>query len=152
VHSECLTGDAIGSLRCDCGAQLQASLKQISEVGNGALIYIRSHEGRGIGLGNKIRAYALQDQGMDTVEANHHLGFKADLRHYGVGAQIIKQLGVSEIKLLTNNPKKLIGLAGYGLSIVERVSIDMEANTHNAFYLQTKKDKMGHMINGVNKK
>jgi 3,4-dihydroxy 2-butanone 4-phosphate synthase/GTP cyclohydrolase II len=146
VHSECLTGDALGSLRCDCGPQLQSALRQIAESGNGVLVYMRRHEGRGIGLANKIRAYALQDQGMDTVEANRHLGFQVDLRHYGLGAQILRSLGVKQLKLLTNNPKKIVGLDGYGLEILERVSIEVPANTHNFGYLQTKKDKLGHHL------
>ncbi len=146
VHSECVTGDALGSLRCDCGVQLQAALQRIVENGSGVLVYMRRHEGRGIGLANKIRAYQLQDQGMDTVEANRHLGFKADLRHYGIGAQILRHLGFHKLRLLTNNPKKIIGLDGYHLEIVEQVPIEVQWTQHNRSYLEAKRDKLGHHL------
>lgn len=147
VHSECVTGDALGSQRCDCGLQLQSALLRIAKHGSGVLVYIRNHEGRGIGLGNKIKAYHLQDGGMDTVQANQHLGFKADLRHYGVGAQILRHLGVRKMRLLTNNPKKIVSLKGYGLEVVDRVPICVPVNKHNYNYLNTKKEKMGHRLN-----
>jgi len=145
MHSECLTGDVFNSLRCDCHDQLNSALDQIEEAGIGVLVYMRQ-EGRGIGLENKILAYKLQDEGKDTVEANEALGFKPDLRDYGIGAQILLDLGVRKIRLLTNNPKKVIGLKGYGLEIVERVPIEMPANKNNERYLKTKRDKLGHII------
>jgi len=151
VHSECLTGDVFGSLRCDCGDQLIRALCQIEREGCGVLLYMRQ-EGRGIGLKNKLTAYHLQDMGYDTVEANMKLGFKPDLRDYGIGAQILYDLGVRKIRLLTNNPKKVVGLAGFGLEIIERIPIEVEPNPVNEKYLMTKRDKMGHLIlNGKNK-
>ena len=147
VHSQCLTGDIFGSMRCDCGQQLEASLKKIESCGKGVLVYLRQ-EGRGIGLKNKIKAYQLQDEGLDTVEANHALGFKSDLREYGIGAQILLECNVKKMKLLTNNPKKIIGLEGFGLEIVDRVAIEFATNNVNEKYMETKRDKLGHLIMG----
>ena len=150
VHSECLTGDVFGSSRCDCGGQLHAAMRMIAQEGSGVVLYMRQ-EGRGIGLVNKIRAYKLQDEeGFDTVEANLKLGFKADLRDYGIGAQILRDLGVSKMRMLTNNPKKIVGLEGYGIEVVDRVPIEMEAGEENKGYLLCKRDRMGHLIQ-VNK-
>ncbi len=145
VHSECLTGDVFGSLRCDCNAQLVASMERVEMEGCGIVLYMRQ-EGRGIGLLNKLKAYNLQDEGLDTVEANEELGFRADLRDYGIGAQILRDLGVGKMRLLTNNPKKIIGLTGYGLEVVERVPLEVHPNQHNERYLTTKRDKLGHLI------
>jgi 3,4-dihydroxy 2-butanone 4-phosphate synthase/GTP cyclohydrolase II len=145
VHSECLTGDVFHSHRCDCGPQLEAALKQIDEAGSGVLLYMRQ-EGRGIGLINKLRAYQLQEQGLDTVDANIKLGFAPDLRDYGIGAQILKDVGVRDIRLLTNNPRKIKGLEGYGLNVVERVPLQIIENEDNTGYLHTKKTKMGHLL------
>jgi 3,4-dihydroxy 2-butanone 4-phosphate synthase / GTP cyclohydrolase II len=145
VHSECLTGDVFGSLRCDCGDQLDAALKKVGEVGEGVVLYMRQ-EGRGIGLVNKLKAYKLQDEGMDTVEANERLGFKPDLRDYGIGAQILRDLGVGKIRLLTNNPKKVVGLHAYGLEIVDRVALEIPYTQLNERYLKAKRDKLGHIL------
>jgi 3,4-dihydroxy 2-butanone 4-phosphate synthase/GTP cyclohydrolase II len=146
VHSECFTGDILGSLRCDCGAQLHEAMRRIDEEGEGIVVYIRGHEGRGIGLRHKLEAYALQDGGLDTVEANIELGFSPDVRDYGVGAQILVDLGVTTMRLLTNNPSKRAGLEGYGLQIVERVPLQSEPNSENVNYLKVKRDKMGHLL------
>jgi 3,4-dihydroxy 2-butanone 4-phosphate synthase / GTP cyclohydrolase II len=148
VHSECLTGDVFGSFRCDCGPQLEQALINIEKNGKGVLLYMRQ-EGRGIGLINKIKAYALQEEGMDTVEANEHLGFKADARDYGIGAQILHSLGVRKMILMTNNPKKRVGINSYGLEVVDTKSIEIVANKHNESYLKTKKDKMGHLLKNM---
>jgi len=147
-HSECLTGDVMGSLRCDCGEQLRKAMETIDKEGRGVIIYMRQ-EGRGIGLINKLKAYELQDQGMDTVEANQHLGFKADMRDYGVGAQILLALGVRKIRILTNNPRKLVGLQGYGIEIVDRVAIEANPTCSNRGYLKAKREKLGHLLEKV---
>ena len=145
IHSECLTGDVFGSLRCDCGEQIEMALKLLAEEGTGVFLYMRQ-EGRGIGLHNKIKAYSLQDDGLDTVEANKSLGFEPDLRHYGVGAQILQDLGIKKLRLLTNNPKKVVGLSGFDLEIVDRLPIEASVNDENLSYLQTKKARMGHIL------
>jgi 3,4-dihydroxy 2-butanone 4-phosphate synthase/GTP cyclohydrolase II len=145
VHSECLTGDVFSSRRCDCGPQLRQALRQVNAEGCGVVLYMRQ-EGRGIGLGPKIKAYKLQEQGYDTVEANRKLGFGSDLREYGLGAQILTDLGLKRIRLLTNNPRKIVGLEGYGLEVVEQVPIRIRPNPHNAQYLKAKRDKLGHWL------
>jgi 3,4-dihydroxy 2-butanone 4-phosphate synthase/GTP cyclohydrolase II len=145
VHSECLTGDVFGSRRCDCGPQLHQAMRQVAEVGCGVVVYMRQ-EGRGIGLAPKIKAYKLQEQGYDTVEANQKLGFDMDLREYGLGAQILADLGLKTIRLLTNNPRKIVGLDGYGLDVVEQLPIKVKPNPHNARYLKTKREKLGHLL------
>lgn len=145
IHSECLTGDALFSLRCDCGAQLEAALEKIADAGRGAVLYLRQ-EGRGIGLGNKIRAYALQDQGADTVEANHQLGFPADAREYDLAIDLLKAIGLCHIKLMTNNPRKFDALKAAGIEVVERVAIESGRNPHNAKYLDAKRAKLGHWL------
>jgi 3,4-dihydroxy 2-butanone 4-phosphate synthase/GTP cyclohydrolase II len=149
AHSQCLTGDTFGSVRCDCGEQLRLSMEMIEKEGRGVVLYILNHEGRGIGLANKIRAYAMQDEGADTVEANRKLGFKPDQRDYGIGAQILVALGVRRLRLITNNPRKFVGLTGYGLEIVERVPLEVPPNACNLRYLKTKKEKMGHILDLV---
>jgi 3,4-dihydroxy 2-butanone 4-phosphate synthase/GTP cyclohydrolase II len=149
AHSQCLTGDTFGSSRCDCGEQLHQAMEIIEKEGRGVILYILNQEGRGIGLTNKIRAYAIQDRGADTVEANRRLGFKPDQRDYGIGAQILVALGIKKIRLMTNNPRKFIGLAGYGLEIVDRVPIEVRPNQTNLKYLKTKKEKLGHILDMV---
>ena len=145
-HSECLTGDVFGSLRCDCGVQLDLALERVAAEDQGVVVYLRGHEGRGIGLGHKLRAYSLQDQGRDTVEANVELGFPADSREYGIGSQILVDLGITTMRVMTNNPAKYGGLEGYGLEIVERVPLRAEPNDENISYLRTKRDKLGHLL------
>jgi len=149
AHSQCLTGDTFGSVRCDCGEQLRQSMEMIEKEGRGVVLYILNHEGRGIGLANKIRAYAMQDEGADTVEANRRLGFKPDQRDYGIGAQILVALGIRRLRLITNNPRKFVGLTGYGLEIAERVPLEVPPNACNLRYLKTKKEKMGHILDLV---
>jgi len=146
VHSECMTGDVFASARCDCGPQLHKAMEMIDKIGQGVILYL-AQEGRGIGIINKIKAYDLQDHGADTVEANEKLGFSADLRDYGFGAQVLMELGLKKIKLLTNNPRKIVGLEGYGIQVVGRVPLEVDHHEENADYLQTKKDKLGHMLN-----
>ncbi len=146
VHSECLTGDVFGSLRCDCGVQLDRALERVAREGEGVVVYLRGHEGRGIGLGHKLRAYSLQDQGRDTVEANLELGFPADSREYGIGAQVLVDLGVTTMRLMTNNPSKYGGIEGYGLEIVERVPMTTTPNRENIAYLRAKQEKLGHLL------
>ena len=149
VHSQCLTGDIFGSSRCDCGDQLHQAMEMVEKEGKGVILYIINQEGRGIGLVNKIKAYAMQDKGLDTVEANQHLGFKPDQRDYGIGAQILVSLGVNKLRLITNNPRKFIGLSGYGLEIIERVPLEIPPGKSNIDYLRTKKEKMGHILDMV---
>ena len=151
VHSSCITGDIFGSCRCDCGHQLEEAMKMVEQASKGVIVYM-NQEGRGIGLLNKLKAYKLQEQGRDTVEANEELGFKADSRDYGVGAQILRKLGLKKIKLLSNNPQKRTGLIGYGIEVVENISIEIKSNKHNDFYLKTKRDKMGHTLFKLNEK
>ena len=151
VYTLCLTGDIFGSCRCDCGPQLQTAVENGKEAGRGVIVYM-NQEGRGIGLLNKLKAYKLQEKGRDTVEANEDLGFKPDTRDYGVGAQILRELNVQKIKLMSNNPKKRTRLMGYGLEIVENIPIEIDSNEHNAFYLKTKRDKMGHKLDNLDEK
>ena len=148
VHSQCLTGDVFGSFRCDCGSQLEAALRKINEEGKGILLYV-TQEGRGIGIVNKLKAYALQDEGMDTVQANEALGFKADLRDYGLGAQVLADLGIKKMRLMTNNPRKIVGLEGYGLTVLDRVPLEVNPREENLRYLETKKEKLGHMLTNL---
>ena len=149
MHSECLTGDVFGSLRCDCGPQLQAALQQVADEGLGVVVYLRGHEGRGIGIGHKLQAYTLQDQGHDTVDANLELGLPVDSREYGIGAQILVDLGITTMRLLTNNPAKRGGLEGFGLEIVERVPLEVTPNPENIAYLRTKRERLGHLLEGL---
>jgi 3,4-dihydroxy 2-butanone 4-phosphate synthase/GTP cyclohydrolase II len=148
VHSECLTGDVFGSRRCDCGAQLDDAVGAIAAAGRGVVVYLRGHEGRGIGLGHKLQAYNLQDDGLDTVDANLRLGLPVDSREYGIGAQILIDLGVERMRLMTNNPAKYAGLKGYGLEIIERVAMPLRITSHNLEYLRTKRERMGHLLDG----
>jgi 3,4-dihydroxy 2-butanone 4-phosphate synthase/GTP cyclohydrolase II len=149
VHSECLTGDVFGSLRCDCGPQLSAAMSLVAEANLGVVVYLRGHEGRGIGIGHKVRAYELQEQGVDTVDANVALGLPVDMREYGIAAQILVDLGITTMRLMTNNPTKRRGLEGYGLEIVERVPLEIAPNEHNVTYLRTKRERMGHLLEGL---